>query len=333
MDTPWVCNGCKSINRPGADKCYSCRAPRAIATSAGFNPDVLAAARGDSAANAPTPATAFVRTGDAVAPLWTPGAGPIPAPVRELFAGYHSTRVVAWLAIVFIALAAAGNIAITFHAISLLNIDSATSTMQLMANMRRVFYSPAFGFYIAYGAISLAAAFFFLAWIWSATRTVSKLGGGWPSSPGLGLIGWWFVPIASWFMPARYVEDLRRRVAVPGSAGPGLLAAWWLCWVGAQILPTIGGFFFGFFVSNLVEALRLQMVLTVVAAVVYCAAAFLVILLIRDIQRSQDVRAAALASDGAVQGEVPRPALAPQFIAAMGLVVAASAVGLFLTRV
>jgi hypothetical protein len=67
--------------------------------------------------------------------------------------------------------------------------------------------------------------------------------------------------------------------------------------------------------------------------VVYCAAAFLVILLIRDIQRSQDVRAAALAGDGAVQGEVPRPALAPQFIAAMGLVVAASAVGLFLTRV
>jgi uncharacterized protein DUF4328 len=332
MDTPWVCNGCKSINRPGANQCYSCRAPRAIATSAGFNPDVLAAARGGPAANTPGPATAFVRTGDAVAPLWTPGAA-IPAAVRELFAGYRSTRLVGSLAIVFIALAAAGDIAATFHMMSLMNPDSARSTVQLVANIRSVFYSPAFGFYVAYAAISIAAAFFFLSWIWLATRSVSKLGGGWPSSPGLGLIGWWFVPIANLFMPARYVEDLRRRMAVSGSAGPGLLGAWWICWVGAQVLPNIGGFFFGFFVTNLAEALRLQIVLTIIATVLYCAAAFFVILLIRDIQRSQDVRATALAADGAVQGEMPRPSIAPQFIAAMGLVVAASAVGLFLTKV
>jgi hypothetical protein len=330
VDAPWVCNGCKSINRPGADKCYSCRAPRAVATSAGFNPDVLAAARGGAAANAPGPATAFVRTGDAVAPLWTPGA-PIPAPVRELFRGYRSTRLLASLTILFIALAAAGDIATTFHAMSLMNPTS--SGAQVLADLRSIFYSSALGFYAIYIGISIMAAVFFLAWVWRATKSVPALGGGWPASPGLGLIGWWFVPIGNLFVPARFVEDLRRRMAVAGSAGPGLLAAWWLCWVGAQVLPRIGEFFFGFFVTNLPEALRLTIVLTVVATVLYCAAAFFVILLIRDIQRSQDVRAAVLAADGAVQGDAPRPAIAPQFIAAMGLVVAASAMGLFLTRI
>jgi hypothetical protein len=332
VDTPWVCNGCKSINRPTADKCYSCRAPRAIAMSAGFNPAALAAA-GAGAQTAGSPATTFVRTGDMVAPLWTPGAGSIPGPVKELFAGYRPARLVAALAIVFIALAVAGDIATTFHTLSLINPESAKTPLQLVANINSILYSPVFGFYIAYYAISIAAAIFFLAWVWRANRNVARLGGGWPSSPGIGLVGWWFVPFANWFMPARYVEDLRRRLAVRGSAGPGLMAAWWLCWIGAQILPSVVGFFFGFFVTNLAELLRLQVVLTLVATVLYCAAGFLVILLIRDIQRAQDVRAASIAADGAAQPERPRPAIAPQFVAAMAIVLAASAVGLFLTRI
>src|SRR5437762_1959332 len=34
IEIPWVCGNCRSINQPGTSRCYSCRAPQALAAGA-----------------------------------------------------------------------------------------------------------------------------------------------------------------------------------------------------------------------------------------------------------------------------------------------------------
>ncbi len=346
----WLCNGCKSLNVRNATRCYSCRALRQMATSAGeapSSPISSAASATQPGSSAPSFATAsgaaaapswgpVIAPGDAAEPLWSPESGPVPPAVAGLAAGYRSALLRARLAITFIALTVAGSIASNFVALDLLRIAGSSSARATAGGLVRMLQSPILPFFIAYFIVSIAAIVFFLAWLRRSVKNVPPLGGGWPSTSGLGVIGWWFVPIAHLFMPVRVVQDVSRRLAVPGSRGPGLIISWWLCWVAAQLAGPLLSI-----VTTVAAGARAsagdlantEAVINTLSAGLYALAGFLCIAVIRDIQRSQDVRATAI-----VRGEEPaasRPSTARSLAAvggAVALVVVSSLAGLALAR-
>jgi hypothetical protein len=94
------------------------------------------------------------------------------------------------------------------------------------------------------GAVMLAAEIVWLFWQHRATENLWARGyGGLRIRPGLA-VGWWFVPIASLFMPCIAMLELDRRSTpdgLPRHASP-VVGIWWAAWIAYSLLPTIGLF-------------------------------------------------------------------------------------------
>jgi hypothetical protein len=88
----------------------------------------------------------------------------------------------------------------------------------------------------------IASAIAFLAWLSRAVENVPALGGGTPIRSPRGAIGWWFAPIANFFVPYQIVADLWRRMAPsPAAQGIGIIVAWWVLWIGGGIAQRVIG--------------------------------------------------------------------------------------------
>jgi hypothetical protein len=145
-----------------------------------------------------------------------------------------------------------------------------------------------------YLIINIAAAIAYLAWLSRAVANVPALGGGTPIRSPRGAIGWWFVPIASWFVPFQIVTDLHDRLATGTDADRArpLLLSWWLLWVVGNvsvIATTIVG-------DQTVDQLKAGVTIAMAGDVLLVISAILAIVVVQRIQRREDARAAGAGS-------------------------------------
>jgi len=90
--------------------------------------------------------------------------------------------------------------------------------------------------------IMLGAEIVWLFWQHHATENLWARGyAGLRIRPGWA-VGWWFIPIASLFMPCVAMLELDRRSTpdgVPRRAGP-TVGLWWAAWLATSLVPAIG---------------------------------------------------------------------------------------------
>jgi hypothetical protein len=134
----------------------------------------------------------------------------------------------------------------------------------------------------------------FLAWLHRTVSNVPALGGGKPAVSPNASVGWWFVPFANLVKPYRIVVDLWKRLATSsGRTGTGIVLAWWATYIGGNVL----GYIYGLQQPpNSVEAFNGRMAFNIVVDAVVIAAAVMAIVIVREIERRSDIRAAAIAA-------------------------------------
>lgn len=143
-----------------------------------------------------------------------------------------------------------------------------------------------------YLAVFVACVVTFLAWLSRAVDNAPALGAGTPPRGPRQAIGWWFVPLANYFMPYQIVSELRRRLgsAVGHEGGRPVVIAWWVSWIAANLianLPRLAS-------TDTVEGLRMLATTAAIADAMNLAAAVLAVMVIFDIQGREDACAVAL---------------------------------------
>jgi hypothetical protein len=95
---------------------------------------------------------------------------------------------------------------------------------------------------ILYFAFVIFAAILSLRWIYRANSNAHVLSPGMSMSPGWN-VGWFFVPIATWFRPFEVVREIWRVSNDPANPGepesPSFLRAWWAFWLLTSVLGTL----------------------------------------------------------------------------------------------
>ncbi len=132
------------------------------------------------------------------------------------------------------------------------------------------------------------AAIAFLAWLSRVVDNVPALGGGQPNTTPRWAIGWWFVPIASWFKPYQVVADVWRRLATgPREVGTGVLLAWWVLWIGGgltgNLVPRLAA-------PTTVDGVRTLLLVVIAAAVAQVMAGILLVRITWEIERRAEAR-------------------------------------------
>lgn len=141
-----------------------------------------------------------------------------------------------------------------------------------------------------YVGIAVVCGITFLAWLSRAVDNAPALGAGTPPRGPRAAIGWWFVPFANLVVPYTIVSDLRRRMAVPDAPGRGvwIVRSWWALW----IIQAIAGRLVGALpAGETVDDLRLANTVLIVSDSLTIAAAILAILVIRELQHFEAIRA------------------------------------------
>ncbi len=152
--------------------------------------------------------------------------------------GYRPTASRALLAVFLLGLsgivAAAGALAsylghdIFDHAIDTATFDELDSWASLLDELG--------GLEIILLIVTAAA---FLAWQYRTVSNVPWLGGGTPHwSPAWSVL-WWFVPLASLFVPLSVMREVYRRLAWTPKVSTALVVIWWVTWMGSLILERI----------------------------------------------------------------------------------------------
>ncbi len=163
---------------------------------------------------------------------------------------------------------------------------------------------------IANGVLVILTAVLFSIWYYRSYRNLLALGNA-ATDHGL----WWapagfYIPVVNLFMPYLVGREIwlksdpinlrrgpRDRRLMPRNRSAGLVAAWWLCLVCAQLLSRVA--------TSGMEHLRLDRLgslffLLILAALLSTVAAVLGALLVRAVERRQQLRHAAMGS--AAQG-------------------------------
>jgi hypothetical protein len=88
----------------------------------------------------------------------------------------------------------------------------------------------------------VAAGILALRWIYRANSNAHRLNADMSMTPGWN-VGWFFVPLATWFKPYEGIRDVWRISANPQQPHsierPSLLAKWWSFWLLTNIAGTI----------------------------------------------------------------------------------------------
>lgn len=139
--------------------------------------------------------------------------------------------------------------------------------------------------------LSISAAGAFLAWLSRSVDNAPPLGAGTPSFSPRWSIGWWFVPLANLIIPYRMVHELHGRLAIGERPnGSGVVGAWWLAFIGGGLLSRILSALASS-PATTVESIRGIFVFASLAEILVVASAILAIVVVRQIEGRQELRA------------------------------------------
>lgn len=267
----WFCPECKSLNRRGARRCYSC----------GGNPEGSQATGLPLQMNVPLTAIGSRTLGD---------DRPVPA--------YHSANLRAAALVIALALSVAvtATLAVVFGA-------AEASTFNVLGYLSgNGALSTIFALSLARVGLWVVTAVLWFVWFDRVLQNVPSLGAGWPASSRRGAIIWWFVPVLNFFRPARAVGDAYQRLSGPGTPGGWLPTFWWLSWIGAVLVPMVGQQVAALtFATTHPTVASLQRTLTAFAALqavgdgLEVGAGVLAVAMVIVLQRAQKERAALMA--------------------------------------
>ena len=136
---------------------------------------------------------------------------------------------------------------------------------------------------------TVIVAIVFLIWVYRAMAVARGLLPSLTISPGWA-VGWFFVPIASLWMPYGVMSEI---VDGSGISAPAyaqqtrpLIGWWWACWIGRGVVGTLSGFM-GVTENGIAILTNGQVVLLVVSSVIGIGAAVLLATIIRRVIRMQ----------------------------------------------
>jgi hypothetical protein len=145
---------------------------------------------------------------------------------------------------------------------------------------------------------SLAAYVFFLMWMHRSSKNAHSFGHeGLEFTPGW-CVGWWFIPVAFWWMPYRALREIWRasdpetvlaesRYAWAGQNVPSTFLLWWLVWQ-LSAIPAIGGVVTSTMTTlNYAELTWLTAVFMGVTQLLTIAAAAMIVSIMRQLDRRQ----------------------------------------------
>lgn len=278
---PWVCGNCRSVNRAGDTRCYSCRVPRTLALD-------------PNAREAPARKLAADTTPDKQA-----------AAARELGAALHDTSALATIAQAAVLLVAAVTLARVVAVVRfLLGLDiavldpaAAVAEAQALALLLYVDLGAWLLGLVAWGA-----------WLGRIVGNIPGLGGGWPHATPRSAFLTTLIPGGNLYWTTSIMREALTALSPAGAPRLGVITAWWLTLTPAAILLLgVGPLRFVRSIAEGVLAVLLALggdpdplVTTVVivellGAVFLVAAAALAILLVQTLERLQAERRAAVA--------------------------------------
>jgi hypothetical protein len=260
---PWVCGSCRSFNEVRSTRCYKCHTPRLLA-EADLSTLIVAGAGATEASAAVTEAA-----------------------TAAVLGGYRGSSVRA--GIVQCMLVATGIVTVV------VSVAGAEVISRLLAGdreyARREIGAVNDLAWVQYGFFGVTLLCW-AAWLSRVVDNIPKVGLGWPNvSPTAAFIenflpGWNLLRIPS------ILRDVLHRLERTGGRGDMLLAAGWLGLAGGTVLPPAFGLVLGFFVSSMLQAVSLGVVLNQVGLGLKLVGALALILLIRRIESGMAAAAA-----------------------------------------
>ncbi|HEX7948941.1 MAG TPA: DUF4328 domain-containing protein [Candidatus Limnocylindrales bacterium] len=300
---PWVCGNCRSVNRDGANRCYSCRTPRAMAV------DPLAIDRPYERETADTPPAVKARS------------------ARELGARYRSSAALAVVAQVAVLIVTAITLARTVLVIWLFrDLQDSIGDPSTFDSGAALDEAVTVGIlhYVMLAAW-IAGLVVWGAWLGRVVANIPALGGGWPTeTPRFAFLST-LIPGGNLYWTTSTMRQAITALSAAGAARLGIITAWWLTLTpGLILLLNVGPFRWlralielgisillllatGGDVRSLLDA---SIAIELLAAVLIVAAAALAVLLIQHLERLQAERLealglAALGSAGSAAGSTP----------------------------
>jgi hypothetical protein len=132
------------------------------------------------------------------------------------------------------------------------------------------------------------------AWLARVVENIPPLTGYTPRRSPREAIGWWFVPIASWLVPYQIVDDaiVRLRTSPPRGA-ERLVGPWWITFI-----LMLGSSYVTLLAARstvyTLDAVRAAFTVRLATDVVYVVGGVLLFLIVREMERRSEQRAAAL---------------------------------------
>jgi hypothetical protein len=148
--------------------------------------------------------------------------------------------------------------------------------------------APVLDWYPAvYSVIFLVTAVLFLKWTYRVVANAGTMGQGRRYSP-VWAIGWYFIPIATWFKPFEYFKWAWEVAHNPTSPAQvytsGLLRWWWGLWVAQGILGAVS---FRLALIQEAGAQQASDVVSMLSDAVTLPAVFVVVLIVRRLSERQ----------------------------------------------
>jgi len=142
---------------------------------------------------------------------------------------------------------------------------------------------------LLYFILFVAAGIFSLRWIYRANANAHCLNADMSMSPGWN-VGWFFVPIATWWKPYEGVRDVWRISAIPQDPNsverPSLLVKWWTFWLLTNFAGTVS-FRLQFRATEVGTAI-LADVCDIVSGIAFVPATYFFLMVVRDITKMQE---------------------------------------------
>jgi hypothetical protein len=159
------------------------------------------------------------------------------------------------------------------------DVDYIDPTLTLVAGVNVLFYAIVF----------IVAGFLSLRWIYRANANAHCLNSVLEMSPGWN-VGWFFVPIATWWKPYEGLRDVWKISANPqdpsSNERPGMMVAWWTFWVLTNLAGTIS--FRLQMRASTVGTEILADVFDILGSILFVPATYFFLAVVRDITEKQE---------------------------------------------